>query len=266
MPAANSHREPQTSRSTPADGETVRILHRLAEPGACLALAPGMENGVVVRETGAATERMAIVNRGIAEAMALKDWIACSRQGRVARYRITDTGRDALLNMTPESDTDTARNRPGSAPSATRPASATAEAPLVLLSRRRNPDGSRFLSPEQVAAGERLREDYELARLASSTARDWDRIVADAPAQPPGFGEAPARFDSADDRVSAALRSLGPGLGDVTLRCCCLLEGMEATERRMGWSARSGKIVLRIALQRLADHYAAQGDAGRMIG
>ena len=49
--------------------------------------------------------------------------------------------------------------------------------------------------------------------------------------------------------------SLGPGLGDMALRCCCYLEGLEAAEKRLGWSARSGKIVLRIALQRLRRHY-----------
>ncbi|AZB55371.1 helix-turn-helix domain-containing protein, partial [Cereibacter sphaeroides] len=59
----------------------------------------------------------------------------------------------------------------------------------------------------------------------------------------------------ARERVAAALRDLGPGLGDMVLRCCCFLEGLEAAERRMGWSARSGKIVLRIALQRLRRHY-----------
>ena len=59
----------------------------------------------------------------------------------------------------------------------------------------------------------------------------------------------------ARDRVTKALDSLGPGLADVALRVCCFLEGLEACERRMGWSARSGKVVLKIALQRLADHY-----------
>ena len=55
-----------------------------------------------------------------------------------------------------------------------------------------------------------------------------------------------------------AVRELGPGLGDVALRVCCFLEGVEAAEKRLGWSARSGKIVLRIALQRLAQHYQRQ--------
>ena len=60
---------------------------------------------------------------------------------------------------------------------------------------------------------------------------------------------------AARDRVAKALSSLGPGLSDVVLRVCCFLEGLEACERRMGWSARSGKVVLKIALQRLTEHY-----------
>ena len=60
---------------------------------------------------------------------------------------------------------------------------------------------------------------------------------------------------AARDRLSDALASLGPGLSDVALRVCCFLEGIEAIETSMHWSRRSGKVVLKIALARLAAFY-----------
>jgi len=81
-----------------------------------------------------------------------------------------------------------------------------------------------------------------------------------------GRGSAPFSATDAGRRAEAALRDLGPGLGDIALRCCCKLEGLESAEKRMGWSARSGKIVLRIALQRLRRFYEGLGDEAGMIG
>ena len=71
---------------------------------------------------------------------------------------------------------------------------------------------------------------------------------------------------AARERVSAALAALGPGLGDVVLECCCRMQGLETAEKKLGWSARSGKIVLRIALQRLRQHYDGLNDGGGLIG
>jgi hypothetical protein len=142
-----------------------------------------------------------------------------------------------------------------------------AESPLTALARRRDKDGQPFLTPDMVVAGERLREDFEIAQLGPRIAQNWDRFLTGgergtfAPDAGAG-GNAAAR-----DRVAAALRELGPGLGDMVLRCCCFLEGLEVAERRMGWSARSGKIVLRIALLRLKRHYEGiNGGRPPMIG
>lgn len=56
-------------------------------------------------------------------------------------------------------------------------------------------------------------------------------------------------------------------MGDIVLRVCCFLEGIEMTERRLGWSARSGKIVLRLALMRLERYYAeTYGRGSPLIG
>ncbi|MGI9395846.1 MAG: DUF6456 domain-containing protein [Boseongicola sp.] len=266
--------------------EAPRILRRLNEPGACLAIAQDMEKAVIARETeGGQTLRTAIVDRPLAEAMALKDWVAASSEGRISRYRITTAGRQALKRFLAEDEAQRAGlaedARPFVAQHGSHESKAipdgdgkrrrvrynAAESPLQSLARRRDKSGQPFLSPDLVAAGERLREDFELAQMGPRITQNWERFLnggvrGEFASSSEGSGSAAAR-----NRVTGALSDLGPGLGDVVLRCCCFLEGMEAAERRMGWSARSGKIVLRIALFRLKRHYdEAQGSWSPLIG
>ncbi|MDR5653243.1 DUF6456 domain-containing protein [Xinfangfangia sp. LG-4] len=265
--------------------EARRVLRRLSEPGAMIAIAPDMEKAVVLREfPDGRSARTAVLDRGVAQAFAIKDWIACRKRGRVAAYEITAAGRAALRRLLEEE----ARGRPGLADAgaafagqhrdwderevaeeggARRIRYNIAESPVAVLGRRRDKDGQPFLTPDLVAAAERLREDFELAQMGPRVAQNWDRFLTGADRG--GFGGAgPAEGPrAARDRVAAALRDLGPGLGDMVLRCCCFLEGLETAERRMGWSARSGKIVLRIALMRLKRHYEETGaGSGPLIG
>ncbi len=264
------------------DQEAKRILRRLCEQGAVLAVAREMETAVVVRVTAEGEQvRTAVVDREIAQAMALKDWITCpDPNGRIARYFVTNNGRAALRRLTAEGENRASgfaehhTDRDGDAgwdivsiKGTIRPPHRyfTTESPLVGLARRKDRDGKPFLPRDLVAAGEHLREDYELIEVGMGSIDSWDGFMTgDAP-------EATAKGSkgaiAAHGRVKDALAELGPGLGDVALRCCCFLEGLEQTEKKMGWSARSGKIVLRIALQRLKRHYAeTQGRYGPMIG
>ena len=74
-----------------------RVLRRLNESGACLAIASDMDKAVIARDTpDGQTMRTMVVERVYAEAMALKDWIAATSEGRITRYRITTAGRMAL--------------------------------------------------------------------------------------------------------------------------------------------------------------------------
>ena len=117
-----------------------------------------------------------------------------------------------------------------------------------------------------MRAGERLREDFELAQMGPRVTQNGERFLTGGDRAGPSPVLAPSSGpEGARKRVRAALHDLGPGLGDVALRCCCFLEGLETAERRMGWAARSGKIVLRIALERLKRHYEEQGYNG-LIG
>ncbi|MEJ6398220.1 DUF6456 domain-containing protein [Yoonia sp. 208BN28-4] len=263
------------------DKEAKRVLRRLCEPRAVLAVAMEMETAVVVREADDGTSlRTAVVDREIAQAMALKDWITCPEPaGRINRYFINNAGRAALRRLTADDENRAqgfadrqgdigAQDRgwdfapaPGQT---TRSRYHVTESPLVALSRRKDKDGEPFLTKRLVSAGERLREDFELSSPAMRAVKSWDAMMALPDSAGDALSEASAR---AEARVLAALRELGPGLGDVMMRCCCLLEGLEVTEKALGWSARSGKIVLRIALQRLSRHYEeTQGQFGPMIG
>ncbi len=258
--------EAEPSETGDMDAEAFRVLRRLCEGGAVLAVAREMEMAVVVRNAqDGTTTRTAVAAREVAQAMALRDWITCADPAaRIMRYHITATGRSALKQFIAGSEN---RLFIGSDPSAGfagdddqfKARYGLGETPLSGLARRRDRDGRPFLSRDLVSVGERLREDFELASMDKNTATDWSKWIASEPS-------AVQNSAGPRDRVIAALSDLGPGLGDVALRCCCLLEGLETAEKNMGWAARSGKIVLRIALQRLKRHYLEQGQFAPKIG
>jgi hypothetical protein len=258
--------------------EGFRILRRLAEAGTVLAVARDMEIGVVVRDggDGDAPQRLAVVDRAIAEAMALNDWIGCDNpEARVARYRITGAGRAELKRMVAAAENRARGFCEAQAaltgalpedPALRHMRSMLGESPLVGLARRHDRDGQPFLSRDLIAAAERLREDFELSLTGPGGHAAWEAFLL-AAVEEGTAAPMPQTGGAAGERVRAALEALGPGLADVALRCCCLLEGLESLERRMGWSARSGKVVLRIALQRLNQHYLrTQGRFGPLIG
>lgn len=268
--------------------EGLRILRRLGEAGATLAIAPDMEKAVVLREfPDGRCARLGVVDRVVAQAFVLQDWIQCRKAGRVSSYEISAPGKAALKRLIDEDDQARMASGMAEAPMAfadqhriwgeklipgddgpRRVRQNLAESPVTVLGRRREKDGRPFLDPGLVEAAERLREDFELAQMGPRVAQNWERFLTGGDRggfqNDAGLAQGPK---AARDRVGAALRDLGPGLGDVALRVCCFLEGIEAAEQRMGWAARSGKIVLRIALQRLRRHYDdTYGKHGPLIG
>lgn len=102
-------------------------------------------------------------------------------------------------------------------------------------------------------AGERLRADYERSQLGPSVTMRWD------PVRVKGSGDqamSPTeRQIAARERFDGALSQAGKGLQDILWRVVCAGESLPVAEKSLQWPARSGKLVLRLALDRVADFY-----------
>jgi hypothetical protein len=123
-----------------------------------------------------------------------------------------------------------------------------AESPLARLRFRG------MIEPSQYDAGERLRRDFTIAHLMPRLCADLSAPVSN------GRGGAKAspqaeNVIAAKQRFRLAMSAVGPGLSDLLFDVCCHLRGLEAVESSFSWPARSGKVVLQIALDRLAAHY-----------
>ena len=122
-----------------------------------------------------------------------------------------------------------------------------AESPLTWLHARGH------LTDRQFTAGERLRADYERAQLSPSLTMRWDAVRITGTVDR-GL-TASERQIAARARFDAAMAHAGNGLSDILWRVACAGEGLPAAEKALDWPARSGKLVLRIALDRIAEYY-----------
>ena len=124
-----------------------------------------------------------------------------------------------------------------------------AESPLTWLHSRGH------LDDRQFDAGERLRADYERAQLSPSVTMRWDPVRVDG-----GGGQRDGLTPSerqlaAKARFDGAMAEAGAGLRDILWRVACACEGLPEAEKGLGWPARSGKLVLGLALDRVAGFY-----------
>lgn len=102
-------------------------------------------------------------------------------------------------------------------------------------------------------AGERLRGDYERAQMAPSVTMRWDPVRIRTTGDQ-GLSQSERQI-AARHRFHAALTAAGKGLEDVLWRVVCAGETLPEAEKALQWPARSGKLVLRLALDRVADYY-----------
>ncbi len=261
--------------------DAIRILRALMQPGAVLAVMADVQTAVVVCESPDGRPRqMASVERPVAEAMALQNWITCTPQGRVSRYYINQKGRVALNKFLAEKESekatfnDVSTHRKGAGLSGANTKGANlhvvaggggkhrtigAESPLQVLARRRDKSGATYLSHDLLMVGERLRMDFEVAQMDGQGIPSWEAIMQASAASKSAKTKDPRQYQ-ARLRLENAMRFLGPELGDIALITCCHEQGMEHTEKTLHMPARSGKYVLRIALNMLARHFENDGD------
>jgi hypothetical protein len=139
------------------------------------------------------------------------------------------------------------RRRGGVAPRRRSVTVNVAESPLGWLHARGH------LSERLFDAGERLRVDYERAQIAPGVTMRWDPVRirgTNADALAPGERQVAARR-----RFDGAIAAAGKGLEDILWRVVCACETVTTAEKELEWPARSGKLVLRLALERVADFY-----------
>ena len=121
------------------------------------------------------------------------------------------------------------------------------ESPLAWLHSRGHLEARLF------DAGEALRRDYERAQLSASVTMRWDPVRVKSTGDH-GLS-ATEKQVAAKSRFDAALAQAGSGLQDVLWRVVCAGDGLPDAEKALGWPARSGKLVLKLALERVAEFY-----------
>ena len=129
------------------------------------------------------------------------------------------------------------------------------ESPLVWLARRKGTDGRPLIEPHQLQAGERLRAEFTLAHMMPRTTSNWHSPIAGRRRDGGAGDHMSDRVVAARQRLRHALDAVGPELSGLLLDVCCFLKKLDEVERERRWPARSAKVVLQLALERLAGHF-----------
>jgi Domain of unknown function (DUF6456) len=256
------------------EGDGRRLLRALSRPAAYVD-ALDMRNGQVEvqRASGAGHVQRKAFSQAIWTKAVSLNFVCKSDRDR--RWRLSETGRLALRKALSGGSEAPASGCVGVGTKKKTPPPSSAcqrmpkvddhESPLAWLAKRKSPDGVPLLRPSQFAAGERLREDFWRAHLNQRVTMDWSRALSGG-GRRHGAGAVPDLSDAAmaaRERVNAAMAAVGPELSGILIDVCCYLKGLSVAERQAGWPQRSAKVVLLLALTRLARHYGLERDTSR---
>jgi hypothetical protein len=255
------------SRGT-ANKAAVRLLAHLARPGHTARLLAEMPNDINLFVTrkgmtlGAGrlplstAERLVAADLAAWEGTGARRGLVITAAGRAHLRRAEAApGEEFLEQHRPSSD------RRVTIDGADRPVRVNeAESPLAWLRSRRDRSGQPYVDAVGFEAGERLRADLTIAQMLPHVTMRWSL----GPAGSPG-GQGPAAASdamiAARQRARRALQAVGADFAGLLIDVCGFLKGLETIERERGWPARSGKVILRLALRRLAEAYGLAAEA-----
>ena len=261
----------------PSD-DVVRLLRLLARRGATLAAEPRDSSHLRVERGGDCLGMIETAVRDRAVRAGLVDVSASDGRGRLgdagraiiaavraaeaARAALSSTGaagNDSMPVLPRQAGQPEQRPNGSAAPRpADRPGFDADESPLAWLARRRDKDGRPLIEQVEFDAGERFRADFCFAQMAPRVTANWSTEAAcgrGGRAGGPAAVEMRDNVVAAQERVRRALAAVGPELAGILVDVCGHLKGLEQAERGARWPARSGKVILQLALSSLARHY-----------
>jgi hypothetical protein len=183
-----------------------------------------------------------------------KGWLTADASG--ASWRISPAGLRALRaaksggstigRSSSRQHSNAIRNRSGN------------EGALAWLRQRKDKDGRPLITEVQFNAGEKLAADFWQAQLSPRVTASWSALapVHRMRRATPGLGvDMRDAVVAARQRFQRALEAVGPELAGILVDVCCHDMGLEASGDASGWPQRAAKVVLDLALTRLARHY-----------
>lgn len=126
---------------------------------------------------------------------------------------------------------------------------------------RRHRNGTYVINDLDYRAARRLQKDFDALGRGQNLTMSWQ-------ARSDGGGKAPSDHDrghvaamAAQRRIHDALSFVGPGLSDVLVAVCQQNMSLQIIERDLSFPARSGKVIVKLALARLTVFYGFQTEA-----
>ncbi|NRA86216.1 MAG: hypothetical protein HRU28_02235 [Rhizobiales bacterium] len=129
--------------------------------------------------------------------------------------------------------------------------------PILKLYNRQKNLNNKYLVEQHVQAGQKLFKLFSKANLQPNITMNWDKLESVPQNHYTGEKEQPfgEQVYIARKQLYESLAYVGEEYAAILVEICLFANGLEATEKAMNWPARSGKLLLTMALDKLAKHY-----------